>query len=187
MHKFLFILLFLPLTAKASFLFQYGLNYSSQADASEDSENEFSRTFHKVYLAAAINGAKTFYLGWNINNWSSSLKQGDGVEDNYSILEMGPRIQWFLNDSYNLYFAAEWNPYARGDREKAGTSSEITASSTAFGIGYRFRISRIIGLGASIHYHSYSMSEEKVGNTETSSSDSLKNIMPMLEFSLITR
>lgn len=186
-HFLVLLLLALPITANANFLFQYGLNYSSGEDSSADGDSEQSRTFHKALLAGSINRNKTLFLGWNINSWSSSLKQGDGDEDTYSMLEMGPRLQWYTNDNYNLYFSAEWNPYARGEREKVGTKRDISGSSLGVGIGYRFRISRMMGVGASLHYHSLSISEEKVNNNEDDVSDKVTNFMPMLEFTILTR
>ncbi len=185
--RFLFVLLLsLPFHAEASFLLQYGLNYSSQKDDSTVSEYEESRTFHKAFLGASVNGRKTLFFGWNINSWSSENKRG-AIEDTYSMLEMGPRLQWFVNDNYNLYFSAEWNPYAKGDREKGNVSREISGSSTGFGVGYRFRLSRLIGFGASIHYHTLSLSEEKIGSAENDISDKVTNLMPMLELTILTK
>ena len=128
MKFILLALLSLPLSANASFLLQYGLNYSSQQDDSSEGEFEESRTFNKVYLGASVNSRKTLFFGWNINSWSSTISQGSAPEDTYSILEMGPRLQWFMNDNYNLYFSAEWNPYAKGDREKGGSTRDISGS-----------------------------------------------------------
>lgn len=187
MRLILFVLLCLPLTSHASILIQYGLNYSSQKDASFSGDFEESRTFHKVFIGASVNQRKTFFFGWNINSWSSSLSQGIAPEDTYSMLEMGPRLEWFLNDNYNWYMSAEWNPYGKGDREKGGNEREISGSSMGFGIGYRFRISRFVGVGAAIHYHSLSIKEEKIGSTENNVSDKVTNLMPMLELSILTK
>lgn len=183
----LLLLLLLPLTAEAKFLLQYGLNYSSQEDSSDAGDFEESRTFHKAFLGASVNGRKTLFFGWNINSWSSTLSQGSANEDTYSILEMGPRLQWYTNDNYNLFFSAEWNPYAKGERDKQGTSRDVTGSSLGVGVGYRFRLSRSMGFGASIHYHSLSIDEEKIGSTENDVSDKVTNLMPMLEFTILTR
>lgn len=188
MRHLLFALLFcLPISAHASFLLQYGLNFSSQKDSSAAGDFEESRTFHKAFLGASVNARRTVFFGWNINSWSSSISQGTNPEDTYSMLEMGPRIQWFTNDNYNLYFTAEWNPYAKGDRDKAGTNREITGSGLGVGMGYRFRLSRFIGFGAALHYHSLNIKEEKINSTENTVSDKVSNIMPMLEFTILTR
>lgn len=109
------------------------------------------------------------------------------TENTYSILEMGPRVHWFLNENQNWYFSAEWNPYAKGEREKSGSNRDISGSSYGVGLGYRFKISRLIGLGASIHYQSLNISEEKIGSSEDDVSDSVRNIMPMLELTILTR
>jgi outer membrane protein assembly factor BamA len=183
---FLFLLI-LPLTAKASFLFQYGLNYSSEKDDSSSGEFEESRTFHKAFLAASVDSKKTLFFGWNINSWNSKLSQGSAAESTYSMLEMGPRLQWFLNENYNWYLSAEWNPYAKGDRDKSAVNREISGSSLGFGLGYRFRISRYMGFGAGIHYHSLSVKEEKINSTENTVSDGVTNLMPMLELSILTK
>jgi outer membrane protein assembly factor BamA len=100
---------------------------------------------------------------------------------------MGPRLQWFVNENHNLYFTAEWNPYATGERDKSGTSKDITGSSIGFGFGYRFKINRVLGLGASLNYHSLSITDEKIGTTEDTVSDTVTNMMPMLEFTILTR
>ena len=184
---FLILFLFVTANANASLLLQYGVNFTAQEDDSSSGKFEQSRTFHKGFIAASINSSKTLFFGWNINSWSSNLKQGSASEDTYSLLEMGPRIQWFLNDDYNLYFTAEWNPYGKGERDKGGSNKEIGGSSIGLGLGYRFRLSRVVGFGASLNYHSLSISEEKSGSTENEISDSVSNIMPMLELTFLIK
>jgi hypothetical protein len=189
MNRFFIIFLFLltSLPAQASFLFDYGLNYSSEKDDTSGGDYEKSRTFHKLFLGASVNQAKTLYFGWNINSWSSSIKQGTAAENTYSLLEMGPRVSWFLNENRNWYLTFEWNPYAKGKREKASQSRDISGMSYGAGLGYRFRLSKQVGLGAGIHYHSVSISEEKIGSTESDVSDKVNLLMPMIELSFITK
>lgn len=185
--RFLIVLVFcLPLSIQANILIQYDLNYSSQEASATSSKYDQNRTFHKGFMGASVNANKSFYLGWNINSWSSSHSVGTG-EDSYTILEMGPRLQWFLDDNYNWYLSGEWNPYARGDRVVSTISSKVSGSSIGIGAGYRFKLSRFIGIGASIHYHSLSIDEEKIGSNETNVSDSVTNLMPMLEISILTK
>jgi len=188
MKGLLFCLLLLPFSAQAKFLFNYGLNYSSEKDSSSVNQYDKSRIFHKILLAAAVNGNKTVFFGWGIDSWTSKLNRGSGNSDTYSMLEMGPKIQWYFSDTYNWYMSAEWNPYAKGTRKKGATSqSDITGSSTGFGLGYRFKVSRLFGLGASIQYHSTALAKETVGSTQSNISDTVTHIMPMLEFSMITK
>lgn len=180
------LMLLLPLTSHANFIFSYGLNYSSLTETS-DTEYASSRTFHDLFLGASVNGGKTVFFGWNINSWSSSLSYAGGEEETYSLQEMGPKILWYFNDAYNWYVTAEWNPYATGTRNKVGQEGEITGSSTSFGLGYRFRLSRIVGLGAGLHYHSFSMKDETIDDTKTDVTDKVTNFMPVLELTIITR
>lgn len=187
MLKLILISIFLlPGLAQAKMIFQYGLNYSSQKDDTANDDHETSRTFHKVFLGAAINGKKTLFFGWNINSWNSSLTKVSD-EETYKMLEMGPRLTYFFSEDYRTYITAEWNPYAKGDRDKTGVSSEISGSSMGFGVGYRFKLSRLVGLGAALHYHSLGLKEEKVDSTENDVTDKITNVMPMLELTILTR
>lgn len=185
--RFLVVLLLLiPMSSHANFIFGYGLNYSSLAETS-DTEYESSRTFHDIFLGASVNSRKTVFFGWNINSWSTSLSFDGGDEETYSVTEMGPRILWYFNDTYNWYMTGEWNPYATGTRNKNGEEGEITGSSTSFGLGYRFKLSRLVGLGAGLHYQSFAMKAEVIDDAKEDVTDKVTNFMPMLELTIITR
>lgn len=185
MRTLLLLILIFPFNTQASFLMNYGINYSSET---EDSDNEYkkSRTFHKLLLGASVNQRKTLYFGWNINSWSSSLSKFS-QEDNYSLTEMGPRMLWYTSDAYRWYLSLEWNPYVRGKREKSDISRDLSGSSYGVGIGYRYRISRLFGIGASLNWHKVKFDEETINSTENSISDSMSHIMPMLELSILTK
>lgn len=182
MRLILFLLIFAPLSAQARLIINYDLNYSSESADSNSVKNEKTRLFHKIYIGGSLNDRKTFFFGWNINSWSSDGKNGSS-KDEYSFLEMGPKLLWFLNDNYNWYVSGEWNPYARGERTIGATKEDISGSSFGLGFGYRFRISRFIGLGAGIHYQTTKIDEAKVGSTERNVSDSVSHVMPMLQLS----
>lgn len=187
MKKLLFLFVLIPLPSYASFLLQYNLNYSSETDETQGLDYEKVRTFHKVFLGASVNSRKTVFFGWNINSWNSSLTYRTNAEESYSLLEMGPKVQWYFNDEYHWYVDAEWNPYARGERVKDSITRDISGSSFGVGLGYRFKLSRLVGFGASIHYHTLGIDEEKISSTESERNDTISNLMPMLELSLITR
>lgn len=182
MRTLIIFILFLTSSAHARLLINYDLNYSSEETDSNNVKGEKSRIFHKIYIGGSLNDRKTFFFGWNINSWSSEGKNGS-TETEYSMLEMGPKLLWFLNDNYNWYITGEWNPYARGDRKIGTTNEDISGSSYGAGIGYRFRLSRFMGLGAGIHYQTTKIDEAKVGSNERNVSDSVGHIMPMLELS----
>ena len=186
--SFLFFLcLFFTINARASLLLQGGLSYSSYSDTSENGEGDMTRLYNKLFLGASLNKKKTLYFGWNINSWSSSLKQGTNEEDSYGVLEMGPRLQLFLNDNYSFYLSAEWNPYIKGDRDKNGSNGDIEGSSYGIGAGYRFRLTKALGLGIAFHYQNLSVTKETINSTESTTSDSISNIVPMLELSFMSK
>lgn len=181
--RFLILLaLLVPTVSHAKFISQYGLNYSSDTEDSNGVEVESSKTFHKILLGASVNQRKTLFFGWNINSWSTTYESG-GTESEFSVTEMGPRFTYFFSEEYNWYITGEWNPYAKGDR----TNDEISGNSTSFGGGYRFKVSRMIGLGAGLHYHSLNIKESKVGSTENNVSDKKTSLMPMLELTIMTK
>jgi hypothetical protein len=182
-----FLCLFFTLHAKASLLLQGGLSYTSYSDASENGDGDMTRLYNKLFLGASLNKKKTLFFGWNINSWSSSLKQGTSEEDSYGVLEMGPRLQLFLNDNYSFYFSAEWNPYVKGDREKNGSNGDIEGSSYGIGAGYRFKITKALGLGVAFQYQTLNISKETINSSESTRSDSVSNIVPMLELSFMSK
>src|SRR5690606_13982930 len=98
MRIILILMLLVPFKSNASFLFNYGLNYSSEKEDSDDNY-EKTRTFHKLLLGASVNIRRTLFFGWNINSWSSSISR-NSLKDTYSLTEMGPRMLWFTNDQY---------------------------------------------------------------------------------------
>lgn len=184
MRALLFVLLLTPGLAHARLMINYDLNYSNQTADTNSVKSSNSRTYHKVLVAGSLNDRKTFFFGWNINSWSSETKSGASKET-YGLLEMGPKFLWFLNDNYNLYVNAEWNPYVRGDRKPGATTEEVSGSSYGIGLGYRFRLSKMIGLGASVQYQSTTIDESKIGSNENTISDTVSHLMPMLSLSLM--
>lgn len=173
--------------ALARFTFSYGVNYSNQTDSSKVEENKHNRLFHKAFIGASFNRSDIFFLGWNINSWNSTTSYGSNNETTYQILEMGPKIQLYFSDSFNWYMSAEWNPYAKGSRNKANVAKDVSGSSFGVGLGYRYKISALWGLGASLQYHALALKEETRSSTTTSISDNVSNIMPMLELTVITK
>lgn len=182
MRAFLILALFFPFVAQARLIVNYDLNYSTLNSDSNNIKGSSTRTFHKVFIGGSLNDRKTFFFGWNINSWSTEKKNGANKES-YSVLEMGPKLLWFVNDNYNLFLSAEWNPYAKGSRKLSGASEKISGSSYGAAIGYRFRLSRFMGLGVGIHYQSTAIDEAKVGSSVNNVSDTVSHIMPMIELS----
>lgn len=170
----------------ARFYSQINFSYLNYSDNSTSS-GKMTRSFQKLFLGASINSDKNLIFGWNINSWSSAIKQASNDEETYSLTEMGPRLQYFFNDSLSFYTFLEWNPYARGSRKNNGENGDITGSSLGLGIGYRFRFTKKLGGGISLMYHNLSISNETIGSSESSRSDSISTFMPMLQISYVTK
>ena len=99
MRAILILLLLFPLSSHARLIINYDLNYSSEESDSNNVKNDKSRVYHKVFIGGSLNDRKTFFFGWNINSWTSDAKSGSS-ETQYSMLEMGPKLFWFLNENY---------------------------------------------------------------------------------------
>jgi predicted porin len=176
----LFLLLF-PQLSHARFLVHYSLNFSTDNEQS-DTEVEMSKTFHKAFIGASVNSRRTLFFGWNINYWNTEFKSGT-TESKYNMTEMGLRVKYFFSESYSWYTSVEWNPLANGKR----ADDEISGNSNSIGLGYRFKVSSSVGLGAGIHYHTLNIKESKVNSTVTDVSDKRTSLMPMLELTIMTR
>jgi hypothetical protein len=183
-----FFSVFVTPVALATFQFSYGLNYESDKDTAAAESSEYARTYHKIFLGASINGAKTLFLGQNINSWSRELKQGTNTTTaEYSLLELGPKLLWYLSEQRASYISLEWNPYVVGDRKIAGIQSEVRGDSLGIGFGYRFKLSKNFGIGGSLNYTKVNIKKETVSQTESDKADGLTMIVPMLEFAYLTK
>jgi outer membrane protein assembly factor BamA len=182
MKTILFFLLLLPTLSHAKYLLHYGLNYSTEGTESSGSESERTRIFHKVMLGKSFNRRDTLFLGLNINSWSLTSSTSS-TETEFSMLEVGPRLMWYWDDTYRAYFSLDWNPYAKGEDD----NSEYSGSSFGAGVGYRFKISSMFGIGAGMYYHSLTLKEKTTGSTDTKIDLTYKNIMPMIELTLLTK
>ena len=184
-QAFIFLLLFMsyPTSSEAAFLISSNINYQSDKDESAEQKSETSLNYIKLQLAASINKRDTLFLGWNINSWSKSIKYGTTNEDEYSILEMGPKFTWFTSDEYRFYFAFEYNPYAKGTRKIAGTERDTDGSSMGFGVGYRLKITKAFSMGASLYQMTTTVDTDTVTTTTTQRGDKVTFMLPMLELS----
>ena len=183
---FFLSLLLTSFSSYAKFYAQLNLSYLNFSDNSS-SEGKMTRSFQKLFLGASINSGNNLIFGWNINSWSSSIKQSSNDEETYNLTEMGPRLQYFTNDNLNFYTFLEWNPYAKGSRKNNGDNGDISGSSLGLGVGYRFRFSKKLGGGISLMYHNLSISNETVGSNESSRSDNISSIVPMFQISYVTK
>jgi hypothetical protein len=182
---FLFIL-FLVLgchQVSAAFLIDLSSNYHSDED--DVTSFSYSRFDYRGFLAAGLDSKEKFFFGQNISQFGREFKN-DSVSGKYSVLELGPRFQYYFTEDKTFYTSVAWNPYVKGSRTVGTTESDISGSSYFINFGWQLKIARALSLGASINYHSISISKETdtTTNVETEKTESYTTIYPMIEISL---
>ncbi len=170
--------------AHARFTMHYSFHYFTQATKDGTVKTDKETTFHKLTLGGSVNSKDTVYLGWNINSWDTQSSYSN-TDSSLQLLEMGPRLIWYLTNKTTFFLSFEWNPYVKGKRDVQGTKTDVSGSSTAVGFGYRFEISRRTGLGAGVYYHSVGIKEQTANETTNKVSDSISQVMPKLEFTVL--
>ncbi len=182
-HAFFFTILFCFLSphTKASFLIDWQLGYGAHGETKTDLG--FQDLTNHFFLGAALGKKEQLYFGQNITSQSKTYDSSSQTD--ISTLELGPRLHWFFNEEKTLLLILAWNPYAKGSRISAGgTATDVSGSSLLVGLGYELKISKMFYLGASINYHSLSISKSEVNNVSTEESSKYTSITPMLNFSL---
>ncbi|MBL6990084.1 MAG: hypothetical protein ISR65_09915 [Bacteriovoracaceae bacterium] len=181
----LFCLIVLSFNAYGGIYFQYQINYTSDTDDNTTETFAYSKMNNTVFIGAAFDKDGKFLIGQNVTIWNKSQQKGaSDTADTISLMELGPRLQWFINAERNFYLAAVWNPYVSGTRVLGGTSETVTGSSMLFSFGYHLPLSKMFFVGGSLNYHMVSITEATVGTTTTTVADSYTSIVPMLEMSI---
>jgi hypothetical protein len=184
--RFIFIILLTLITtqAKAQFFFQNTTNYQTDSDTSTQ-KLTYENTKNITFLGAHFGKSRQQVIGQNVIYWTRNAKENfSGKQSSMNMLELGPRLQWFMNEGRNAYIAAAYNIYAKGTRVIDGTSEEVSGSSYLLAMGIQLKIEKSFFVGVSFNYHSLALDKKTIGTTETKISDSYTNIFPALEFSL---
>jgi hypothetical protein len=170
------------LSGQASFLIDISTNYTSDSD---DVDNlAFNKMDNRIFLGASLDKKNKFYFGQNAMLLSREFQTAAGTTDTVSVTEIGPRFQYFFNEGKNVFIAAAWNPYAKGERTRSNTTEEISGSSYFVSLGYGIKISRKLNLGASLNYHVLSIAKvTDTSNVESEVTQAYTSIYPMIEFS----
>ena len=176
------ILLFSLSAAKASLYGQYALYYSS--DSADTETLESSQMRNNIFIGADFGKNKQWVIGQNILIWSKSETNGSGDPFELSIMELGPRFQYFFNQTRTVFVSATYNLYAKGDITSAGETKEVSGSSYFVNLGYLFKASKAFYFGVSLNYHSLSISEKVVGTEKSTGTESYTNIYPAIEVSI---
>lgn len=182
MTKILLILFFIfSFQVHARFEVQTSSGYDSYTDGK--SKNTFSNMTNHLFIGASLDTKQKLLIGNNVSQMSIGLKSTNN--DTYSVLEVGPKILYYLDEEYLFYTAIAWNPYVKGDRKVAGAASEkISGWGYLATFGASMKVNRNFAMGFSINYHAMSITESVVDTTATKVSNSYNTIMPMVNFTL---
>lgn len=184
--KFVYLLSLLSVLfsfpAQSAFYFQHGLSYDSDTHDKEQTSSTSLR--NRFFLGATMGKNGQYIVGQGVNIWSKSEQNSAGsTADEISMLELGPRFQWFMNDDKTFYLSATYNFYAKGEI-KTSSTAKVSGSSYLASLGYQFKGNRFFFFGVSLNYHSLAITESVVGQTSTNVSQSYSYIYPAIEYSI---
>ena len=181
--KIILLLTFLIKTAQAGFYFQHSFHYGSDADDVENLESTAMRNIS--FLGAGFGDNGRWIVGQSIILSNKEYKNDSMTStSSLSLLELGPRIQYYFNQNKTVYISGAYNFYAKGDREQDGQSQKVSGTSMFFNLGIQSRISKKFYFGLSLNYHTVSIDESTVETTQSTVSHSYTFIYPAVEFSL---
>lgn len=173
--------LLIATSAYADFKIDLNTGYNSYTDGAN--EFEFGDMTNHIYIGASIGSRDLLYIGQNVTIFSNEFNTGKATD--ISTLELGPRFTYYFSTAKTVFITFAWNPYAKGTRTTvAGTTEDISGSSLLGGIGYELKLNRNFFLGASLMYHSLSVSKAEVNNVSTEVSESYTSMTPMINLGL---
>lgn len=140
---------------------------------------------YRLYVAASFNQSNRVYFGQNVMMVNREMKStGGGQADTISLMELGPKLLIFFNESNTFGIALGWNPYAKGSRTRSGATEDVSGSSMVGAIVIQAKITKKFYVGASLNYHSVTIAEATdTDNTTTEVSHSYTTIYPMFDLS----
>lgn len=178
-----FISIFHHKTVSASFFIQHSTSYYTHDDNVD--ELKYLKMNNFSFIGASLDKKRSFFLGQSLHIWNKEHKDSnDSTQSTISITELGPRALLFLDDSKSWVISGTFNPYAKGTRTVKGISQEVSGMSYLVSFAYQIKVTKKFHLGASVNYHSLSISKKVVSEQETSTSDTYTNIIPMLDLSI---
>tara|TARA_Y100000780_G_scaffold232596_1_gene269159 strand:- start:316300 stop:316839 length:540 start_codon:yes stop_codon:yes gene_type:complete len=169
--------------ANASFYMDYKLNYQSETDAGDATAFNYTRMMNSLYFAASMDRNKRLYIGQSVIFWNKTQKQGDDSADETTLdlLELGPRLHFYLTQNRTWYASAVYNFSAKGTSKVSGVEGDVDGSGYMATLGYHYKFSKTIGIGGSLNYHSVTVDERKVDSSSSDVSETYTAIIPMLE------
>ena len=175
-----FTLITFTTLAHAKFEIQTSTGYSSNADGKTN--YAFTDMTNHIFLGASFDNKDKYVVGQNISIISNQYKVS--TTNKLSTLELGPRLNWYINTDRNFFVAVAWNPYAKGTRTVSSTTEKISGWSYLLAFGAVLKMGGNFYMGASINYHSLSITEAiSSSNTASTVSNNYTSLMPMLNIS----
>tara|TARA_B100000925_G_scaffold290014_2_gene274212 strand:+ start:4570 stop:5145 length:576 start_codon:yes stop_codon:yes gene_type:complete len=181
----LFLFIFLSIQgydARATLVFKGSGGYTT-FDHSE-SEIAYSRMQGSFFVGAGIGRNAYIILGPSYSLWNKSHKPASSTAEEVAITEFGATLLIYFSRSKNWKFEVTYCPNITGTRTTSGTEEDLLGSSYSADFGYHMNLTETFILGASIGYHSTTLSQKIVSNTESTISESYTQIIPKLEVAL---
>src|SRR5690606_12602659 len=99
-----------------------------------------------------------------------------------NLLELGPRLHYYFSPERNWFISATYNFQSKGTGLLNGETATITGTGSIGSLGYHYKVTKALGIGASISYHSVVITSRKVDDTDSEVTETYNSIVPMLEF-----
>ena len=171
--------------ASAAFYMQYSLNYESDTDSGEAQEFSYNKMNNSIFFGATLDNTKTFIIGQNLTSWNKTQKKGSSdTESSLNLTEFGPKVLYYFT-KYRTWFASvTYNFYVKGTIDTSGTEVEASGTSIAASLGYHYKITTRLALGASLRYHQTTIANQVEDSTSSDVSKTYTSIYPMFELSV---
>lgn len=168
---------------KAGLFLQHEIGYISKSDDVETTAMSDMRNL--TFIGAEFGKAGRWVIGQSAI-FSSISFQNDSMSSitSLSLLELGPRFQYYFNQGKNIYFSFTYNFYTKGTRNITSLAQSISGSSILVSLGAQMKITRSFNFGASFHYHAVSLTESTVDTVKTTISHSYTSIYPTLSLAI---
>lgn len=157
--------------------------YNSDTFTYASTTSEYKKTLWDVTLGVNLDNRGLWTAGWSYA--SSSLTENPGTETSLAVIDMGPKIIWYLDKDRNWVLAFTYNLITKADYTSGATTSELRGNSMKVEAGYMQPISDAFLLGARINWYKPSFNEEIVGTTLSDVTHSRAVIYP--SFALMLR
>lgn len=183
MRKIFLLFIFIAAQAHGSFYMDYKLNYQTETDGGDAGAFTYNRMMNALFLAASLDRDRQFFIGQNFLFWNKTYQQGEDSSDEFTLnlLELGPRLHYYFTQERTWYVSVTYNFYAKGTSAVASEEADVSGTSLMGSLGYHYELTRSIGIGGSLNYHSATLTERKVDSTANEVSETFTSIVPMLE------